>query len=224
MPVYNGVTYLSEAIASVHAQTVGVTEILVVDDGSTDDSAQVAGTHPRVRVVRQANAGMPAALNRGVSELATDYIAFLDMDDLWANNRIERQLPWLEGEDPAALVFGHAQNFHSPDLADSLRQTIYCPPAPQAGYVMGTMLLRRETFHRIGPLRTDWKIGSHIEWISRASDLGLKLHMLPDVLLQRRLHANNFSRRAMASRPDFARVLKFVLDRRRQDKVTPELL
>ena len=224
IPAYTGAIYLREAIASVLSQTVPVREILVVDDGSTDESANHANGLPKTRIVRQANAGVAAAINRGVTETTAPLLAFLDHDDLWTRDRLARQLPFLLGPDPADLVLGHIQNFHSPDLSDAERQRIHCPPQSLAGYVTGTMLLRREAFLRVGPLKTDWKVGSHIEWLARAQDLGLRLQMLPEVVLQRRLHRDNLSRREMASRPDFARILKFVLDRRRQQKFTPELL
>jgi glycosyltransferase involved in cell wall biosynthesis len=224
LPVYNGAAYLRDALGSIAAQSAGATEIVVVDDGSTDGSAELAAAQPGVRVVRQANAGPGAAINRGVAELTTEFVAFLDADDLWTTDRLARQLACFGGENPPDLVLGHAQNFHSPDLSPEQRAKIHCPPNPQAGYVMGTLLLRRATFDRIGPMRTDWRIGSHIEWFARASDLGLRLLLLPEVVLQRRLHADNLSRREMSARPDFARILKFVLDRRREQKLTPELL
>jgi glycosyltransferase involved in cell wall biosynthesis len=224
IPAYTGAIYLRETIASVLAQTVPVQEVLVVDDGSADQSANLAEGLPKTRIVRQANTGVGGAFNFGVAETTAPLLAFLDHDDLWTPDRIERQLPFLLGSGDADLVLGHIQNFHSPDLLESERQRIHCPPQPLAGYVMGTMLIRRETFLRVGPLKTDWKIGCHIEWLVRAQDLGLKVHMLPEVILKRRLHRDNLSRREMASRPDFARVLKLILDRRRERKFTPDLV
>lgn len=224
VPTYTGSIYLRETVLSVLAQTVPVHEILVIDDGSTDRSPHNTDGLPKTRIIRQENTGFAGAINRGVAETSAPLLAFLDHDDLWTPDRLERQLPFLAGENPADLVLGHIQNFHSPDLLESERQRIHCPPQPLAGYVMGAMLIRRETFCRVGPMKSDWKIGSHIEWLARAQDLGLQVRMLPEVVLQRRLHRDNLSRREMASRPDFARVLKFILDRRRERKFTPELV
>jgi glycosyltransferase involved in cell wall biosynthesis len=224
MPVYNAAAYLGPALASIAAQTVPVTEVIVVDDGSADGSAAVATAHPLVTVIRQPNQGAAIAINRGVAAATGDYLAFLDADDLWAPEKLAKQLAVLEGPRRPDLAFGFAQNFHSPDLTAELRQRIHCPPEPMPGMVLGTMLLRRADFARIGPLQPDWKIGYFIEWYARAQDLGLVSAVLPDILLHRRLHADNLSRRELAARPDFARILKFVLDRRRQKKPTIDLL
>jgi glycosyltransferase involved in cell wall biosynthesis len=224
MPVYNAAAYVGAAIDSILAQTVPVREIIVVDDGSLDGSAALAGTRPKVRVIRQANQGAAAALNRGLAEAGADYLAFLDADDLWSMDKLAKQLAACAVPPAPDLVFGFAQNFHSPELTEDRRRNIHCPPEPLAGMVLGTLFLRRDTFVRVGPFRSEWKIGYLIEWYARAQDLGLVTAILPDIILRRRLHADNLSRREMASRPDFARILKFVLDRRRQNKPTIGLL
>lgn len=92
-PCYNGTRYLRETIESVLAQTHSVLEMIVVDDGSTDDSAAVAESFgPPVRVIRQANQGESVARNVGMDAARGDWIAFLDADDLWKPEKIERQL------------------------------------------------------------------------------------------------------------------------------------
>lgn len=224
IPVYNGAAYLGAAIDSILTQSPSVTEIIVVDDGSTDASAEVARNQPKVKVIQQANGGVARALNRGIAAATSEYLAFLDADDLWSPNKQAMQLNCFNAPEPPGIVLGYAQNYHSPELPEIVRRTIHCPPDPQAGYVFGTMMLRRDTFTRVGPLKSDWKIGSHIEWLARAEDMGLTFKLLPDVLLQRRLHHDNISRRELVHRPDFVRIIKFVLDRRRQKKPTHNLL
>src|SRR5689334_313192 len=104
IPAFNGARHLDETIRSVLAQTVPVTELVVVDDGSTDDSAAVAAVFPNVRVIRQANAGQAAAFNRGVADLTSEFVAFLDQDDLWTPDRLARQLPCFTEPTPPDLV------------------------------------------------------------------------------------------------------------------------
>ena len=100
-PAYNAAGHLSRAIASVLAQAFAPLEIIVVDDGSTDDTFDVAASlGPPVRVVRQENAGAAAARNRGVSESRGDFVAFLDSDDEWRPASIGHnavQLPPVRG-------------------------------------------------------------------------------------------------------------------------------
>ena len=96
VPVYNGARFLAQAIDSILAQTRVDLEIIVVEDGSTDRTPDVAkGYGDRVKYVRQENAGPAAARNRGVAEARGEFIAFLDADDTWAPAKLETQLQWF---------------------------------------------------------------------------------------------------------------------------------
>ncbi|MDJ0778289.1 MAG: glycosyltransferase family A protein [Gammaproteobacteria bacterium] len=91
IPAYNRAYCLPRALDSVRAQTSPVDEIIVVDDGSDDGSAEIlARDYPAVRVLRQANRGVSAARNRGISAAQHDWIALLDSDDSWLPHKIER--------------------------------------------------------------------------------------------------------------------------------------
>ena len=110
IPCYNRERSLGEAVQSALAQSRPPAEVVVVDDGSTDGSAAVAerlnrpGTPP-VRVIRQANAGAAAARNRGLAECRGEWVAFLDSDDVWAPDKLERQLAAADAAPDADLVF-----------------------------------------------------------------------------------------------------------------------
>jgi glycosyltransferase involved in cell wall biosynthesis len=104
VPAYNAGRTLDETLRSVRGQTHTELEIIVVDDGATDDTAAVAQRHadadPRVRVIRQKNAGVAAARNTGWQAARGDIVALIDSDDLWAPEKIERQLRALEQGGP----------------------------------------------------------------------------------------------------------------------------
>lgn len=115
IPCYNGAAFLRETLASVLAQTQPVLEVIVVDDGSTDDSADIAASFgPPVRVLRQPNQGESVARNRGVRETRGEWVAFLDADDAWLPERIEAQFaqaaPDAVGMHCNVVFFG-AQNY-----------------------------------------------------------------------------------------------------------------
>lgn len=106
LPVYNGVEYLKESIESVLRQSFGNFEIIAVDDGSTDGSGELLDSirDARVRVIHQANAGLPASLNRAIQLARGEYLARQDADDICLPERFARQLTYLDAHAACAVV------------------------------------------------------------------------------------------------------------------------
>jgi glycosyltransferase involved in cell wall biosynthesis len=215
IPVHNGARYLAEAIASVHAQTTPPCELVVVDDGSTDGSGELAVSLGAV-CVRQDQAGIGAARNAGVRRARGDAIAFLDADDLWSSDKLERQVTRLGEETAVDGAFGWAQQFVSPDLPAEERAQLRCPTEPQPGIHAGALLVRRSAFERTGGFDEAISVGDFLDWYARATDLGLTFATLEGVVLRRRLHGTNTMRKLQHERAGYVRVLKAALDRRRQ--------
>ena len=217
IPVYNVERYLAEAIESVFAQTRATLEIVVVDDGSTDGSRAVAeGYARRVRVVSQAHKGIGAARNRGLEEVRGEYVAFLDADDVWEPRKIELQLAAIESDPLLDIVFGHLENFVSPEVvetgADALRHE-----GPMPASVASAALVSRSAFERVGVFPTDRAVGEFLDWHLRAREAGLRELMLPDVVARRRVHRDNSTFRLRDRRGEYASILKASLDRRRAE-------
>lgn len=107
IPVYNGAAWIRDAVRSVLDQTVAAEKIIVVDDGSTDDTISALGRFgSKIHVVRHSeNRGLPAARNTGIRSGQSGLIAFLDADDVWARDKLERQLPEFGGNDPPGLSY-----------------------------------------------------------------------------------------------------------------------
>jgi glycosyltransferase involved in cell wall biosynthesis len=217
IPVHDGARYLAEAVESVLAQTDPPGEILVVDDGSTDDSLAVAASFgARVTCLPQAHAGLSAALNHGVERARGAVLAFLDADDLWAKDKLARQLDALDADGEIDAVFAHVEQFVSPELDPGA-----VPAVPEAvrvapGYLAGTLLIRAGALRRVGLFDPRWQVGSFLEWYLRARDAGLRTTMRPEVLLRRRRHTGNMVIRERQSYGDYARILRHALDRRRR--------
>jgi glycosyltransferase involved in cell wall biosynthesis len=95
IPAYNAEQFIAEAIQSVLDQTHEVTEIIVVDDGSADNTSEVAAGYARTRVIKQPNGGPGAARNTGIKAASGEWIAFLDSDDLWLPRKTEIQLGYV---------------------------------------------------------------------------------------------------------------------------------
>lgn len=106
LPVFNGEEFLAQAIESVLTQTHPVKEIIVVDDGSTDQSLSLARRYePRVRCISQQNQGASAARNAGIAAASGEWIAFLDADDYWLPSKIERQVAVIKEFPAAGLIY-----------------------------------------------------------------------------------------------------------------------
>jgi glycosyltransferase involved in cell wall biosynthesis len=221
IPVYNGQRYLAEAIESVLAQIYRRIEIIVVDDGSTDRTADVAGFFSgTVRYHWQSNSGSAAARNRGVQESRGSFLAFLDADDLWVKEKVSRQMAALSADPALDMVFGHVSQFFSPDLDQTVKKKVACPDGKMPGYHAGTLLIRRQAFFDVGLFNPRLQCGEFLDWSFRSRERGLRELMLPDVLMKRRIHSSNMgilksNTRTDNSHADYVRVLKASLDRRR---------
>jgi len=183
MPAYNSAGFIRRAIDSVLAQTVPVHELIVVDDGSTDDTATVAASYgDRVKVFRQANGGPGAARNRGVRESRGDWLAFLDADDAWIPAKIEHQRTKLmPGTD---VVFSHVVG---PLKHDSPRGEITFDLLWDHNLIgMSTAIIRRETFRKIAGFDEDRAImgvEDYNLWLRMAAQEA-KFVFLPDELVE----------------------------------------
>jgi glycosyltransferase involved in cell wall biosynthesis len=217
IPAFNAEKYLKEAVDSVLEQTIPVTEILVVDDGSTDRTADIVRAYgDPVKYFYQSNHGVGHACNRGASLACGEFIGFQAADDLWVAEKLERQLDAFHLQPDLDMVFVYVQQFVSPELSDAERARFHCPERPEPGYLAATMLVRRTAFERVGPFITHVQFGDFIDWYDRARSLGLKEAMLPEVLFKRRIHTTNLSILQRHNRVEFARVIKGIIDRKRR--------
>lgn len=147
IPAYNAATTIAAAIESVLAQTRPPEEIIVVDDGSKDEtSAVVEHFGSVVKLVRHANAGCAQARNTGVSESHGTWLAFLDADDLWLPTKLERQIP--ETADPrVAVVVCRACNKEGRPLG---RRFVFDDLWTRNDAIMSSALVRRSAFQQAG--------------------------------------------------------------------------
>jgi glycosyltransferase involved in cell wall biosynthesis len=217
IPAHNNERHLSEALDSVLAQTHSALDVIVVDDESTDGTRRLAQAYgPPVRVVAQERRGIGATRNHGVHLARGQLLAFLDADDVWEPRKLELQIAALGATPPPDIVFGHVRQFRSPgELEDPAVRRLHCPPGLQPGAHVGAMLLRRETFARVGPFPTHYRVADFTGWLVRARLLGLREVMLPYHVMSRRLHATNTALLRRASMVEHAHVLKAALDWRR---------
>lgn len=192
MSVWNGAAYLKEAIDSILNQTYAPVELIVVDDGSTDQTNSIIREYgDRIRLITQDNRGQSAGLIAGIAVATGRYLAFQDADDIWALDKLARQHAALASA-PLEAVFCLSEQFVSPELVGAAgeikpRSTI------MAGETAACMLIRRAAFDRIGNFDPSSKT-VFIEWLGRAKQMALSYTVAEEVLHYRRLHRSNFGR------------------------------
>jgi glycosyltransferase involved in cell wall biosynthesis len=216
IPVRDGEARVGEAIESMLGQTRPPDQIVVVDNGSSDRTGEVARSYGEaVEVVEEPRGGVGPARNAGIAAAAGSHIAFLDHDDVWEPQKLEVQLGALLADPELDLVFGHAVQVLDPGLDPDIASRLRVPGEPQPGLHLATMLATRRAFELVGPFSDDVRAADGLEWILGARDLGLRELMLDDLVLTRRIHGANSSFTNHSGRPEWARTLKASLDRRR---------
>lgn len=188
IPAYNAARTIAETLQSVAAQTMSPAEIIVVDDGSTDETAAAARqSGVAIRYVRQDNSGPGAATTRGFALASAPFIATVDADDLWLPDKIDRQFQRFDGEPDLAAVFTHMRAFRHGEPDTGLGQA-------GPGWSRTTMLVRRDVAMAVGPvIDPPGNRGEMIDWLARARGAGHKLAMLDEVLVLRRILPGSLS-------------------------------
>jgi glycosyltransferase involved in cell wall biosynthesis len=214
VPCHNDGAYLAEAIESVLKQTRPADEIIVVDDGSSDETGDVARRFAeRVLYVLQSHRGIGSARNTGLRWARGPYIAFLDADDVWPASSLEIRMGHFEGRPDLDAVLGMTAEFLSPDFrAEGFGERI--ARGPVAARLAGAMLIRQSAFERIGEFDEALSVGEWIDWIARFGQAGLEIAASPELVLRRRIHAGNSSGRIPASWGDYLTVLRAALKRK----------
>jgi glycosyltransferase involved in cell wall biosynthesis len=219
IPVYNGARFVGATIESALAQDHPPHEVIVVDDGSTDDSAAIASSYDGVRCIRQDNAGPAAARNTAIASATGDLIAFIDADDEMVAGRLGRQVGYLRDHPGVGAVAGR-QEIVLEDGADepwwALEPSPWVKHVPAAEMMsVMTLMVRREVFDAVGPFDTSFRVGEDVDWLFRMLEAGIELTVLDDVLVRRRVHDTNLTGDYAANRTAMFRVLKARIDRRR---------
>ena len=212
VPVRDGAAFLAEALASVLAQEPLPDEVIVVDDGSADDSAGIAErAGPLVRVVRQAALGPAAARNRGVREARGEWIAFLDADDRWLAGKQRVQAAAVRAAPDADMVFGHVRQFFSPEWGRE------GAPRPEVlrGVIPTAAWVRRSAFLATGGFSEEWRTAEWVEWMVRAERAGMRSVTVPDIVAERRIHARNGEAKMGPGRLEYVRVARAAMAARR---------
>ena len=213
IPVYNGERYLSSAIESVLQQKYRPLEILVVDDGSVDESAHVAQSYTEVRYIYQENRGPAGARNTGIMAANGEFIAYLDHDDAWLPNLLEVHIGYLLSHPEVGFTICTGRCF----LDDGIERPGWVEPEElqEDRALLGAQVVRRSAFDRVGLLDSTYRLAEDTEWVFRAEDAGVPRAVLPDLVFRRRIHSGNVSHDWQAAYKQLLRCTRAAMQRRR---------
>ena len=209
MPVYNAERYLSETLESFRENQLPGVELVAIDDGCTDNSMSLIGEAvPQARILTQQSGGPSRARNLGLRQSESDYVAFLDSDDLWPAGTLELMLSSLRRSE-GLIVQGKIETFADGEVAESLKHRMR--PAPFYGVNLGSFLIKREVAERLNGFDDSLRFGEDTDFWIRCWEQGLEKSTLSEVTLRYRLHSHNMSVEATSD----ARMLLPLLKRHR---------
>jgi glycosyltransferase involved in cell wall biosynthesis len=214
---YQRVHYLKFALKSIFEQTNQDFEVIVIDDGSTDGTEKLVSSFQECRYYYQENMGVSKAKNKGVQLAKGHYISFLDSDDFWHPQKLEKQLLEFNTNKNVDIVFTHGEQFISQELHEEEKKRLYCPPQPMPAPISSSLLCSHETFDRIGEFDEEILVGIDIDWYLRAKSKDLSIKILPDTLLYRRVHLSNSGFTHRDKKQQHISVVKAHLDRIRKN-------
>lgn len=216
LPVFNGEAHLQEALESIAAQTLQPCDVVAVDDGSSDGSMELLDAFG-ARIVRTYRLGQALARDRGIAEVSGDLIAFLDQDDRWLPEKLDRQVALLVAEPGLSFVGALSTVF----LQAGTEKPQWWKPAwdtgkPEPSLLPSATLYRRTAFDQVGGFTSATvKISEDLAWTARAQDFGLRRALVEEVLVQRRIHGDNTSRDALVRVDEHLSIIRESLNRKR---------
>lgn len=192
IPVFNNADTLPDALTSILEQSGAIIEIIVVDDGSTDESAAVLRAFdPGIVCVSQSNQGPSAARNRGLQLAQGEFVSFLDADDLWPSGRVQEHMQVFARSPEIQMVIGTTRMTHLSPPRDGA--AIPIAPIPMIQHQLGSLTCRRQVFDRVGYFNPALRRGEDSDWCERALRLGVAIHITRTVAVEYRIREGSLT-------------------------------
>lgn len=218
IPVFNGADLLADAVESVRSQTMQPVELIIVDDGSTDDTPAVARRlGAGIKYVAQTNRGPAATRNYGLGLCRGECVGFLDVDDLWTADNLAMHAEALADNPESEFVIGRTRIVDLPGAGQATyRFERTRAMEPQHFFMIGASLFRRSAFETVGLFDESKRFGEDLDWFVRARERGTSFRLTPHPGHIVRRHAHNQTRGKSAVEMGISAVLRESLLRRRK--------
>ena len=213
--VYNGENFIVQCFNSILNQNSDDLNIILVNDGSLDDSLSLINNFDfgilNTQILNQQNEGVASALNRALELVRSDFVAFIDPDDIWEVGKIQKQVEYLKSHEEIDATFTLIQEFTDTSAIRAKART-----KPMPGLCKTTFLGRKTAVEQVGKFDVSLPTGDFIDWMLRFNMAGFNYHIIPEVLAYRRVHNENLSLKN--DKEDYLKLIHHHLKRRRLDK------
>jgi len=214
IPVFNGERFIADAVDSVLSQNYPALEIIVVDDGSTDRTGEIIQQlNADIRYFKQENYGPASARNRGIRDASGEFIVFLDVDDLWPENNLNKLIEEMLHDAELEVTRGYAQMTEY--NTDTGEYDFAGNPRESFPDYIGAAIYRKSAFRKVGLFDKMLKFGEDVDWFARAAEIKLKMKRLEEITLYVRRHGRNMTCGKNLLELNTLRVLKKSIDRTR---------
>jgi glycosyltransferase involved in cell wall biosynthesis len=218
MPTLNGRRFIAASLRSLQTQSHGALEIIIVDDGSTDDTmaivAEIAAQDDRIVTTHAGYGSIAKARNHGVAMARGEYLTFLDHDDLCPPGKIARQVAWLDEHPETAALFGRTVLFHSAEEVEA--EAVLEATPPVWSMALAAALFRREAFVGIGPLDAAFKLSDDFDFVLRLIESGTQIEVEQEIGTLHRRHPGQATSDVAGLRRELGLALAFSVRRRRK--------
>lgn len=215
MPVYNAEAYIRETLSSIRVQTFPIHEIIVFNDGSTDGSGGILSAMKDIRFIDSPHVGVAKARNRLVREASGDWIAFIDADDFWEADKLEKQAGYIKAHPECDIVCCATETFLDASVTEPTRRQEELADT-KFPYLLQSSLIRRSLFDRFEFNEVYSHGGEDTDWFMRVSGSGIRLDKIPDIGCHYRIHGSNMSLEADMRKSTYLRMIAAAARKRKQ--------
>lgn len=213
MPAYNAERFLEAAVESMLAQDYEPFEAIVVDDGSTDGTAEILERYDRLTVIHQENQGPAGARNTAITAARGAFLTAFDADDLWPANRVSLQAGFLLDHPDVGCVLGRQEWINPPSWLG--RDPVF---GDLDGIPVSSAMMRREVVERVGWFDASFQHGEDMDLLVRLRESGVRIEILPEVVWYRRYSEDQLTANAPEINP-LLRSFRAKLERERRTQV-----
>lgn len=212
IPVFNGSTFIKEAVDSVLSQTYSNFELIVINDGSTDDSEIKILSYENIKYKKLVNSGPAVARNLGCRLANGRYIAFLDQDDIWLPEKLEKQVNSFLSYSEIGFVLCHQSvlvDKHAVGLPISVSRAVEkFGKIISPSFSPSSLMIKSEVIQQLGGFNESYSYYSEAEIFLRLREMSIPSEMLPEVLFLKRFHGANLSYRTDMTSTELLRIAR----------------